>query len=111
MSGQYHFTIEQGATHVLPLTWKDNGNNPFDLTGYSAELSVQDSDGNELLSLTSPSGGIVLGGAAGTITVTFSALQTAAFKFNTARYVLQLINGTVQTHLLRGTISLNRGDA
>ena len=77
-AGIHNIKVEQGATFSQTFTWKISSN-LVDLTGYLARLKVRDttrrsSAVNEMISLTSPSGGIVLGGAAGTIAVTISSL-------------------------------------
>lgn len=109
-AGRYNFKLDQGASFTLPITWKDSGDSPIDLTGYSAKFTVLDADNNALLELTDGSG-ITLGGAAGTISVAFTPTQTNAFAFVSAKYVLELTVGSTQTHLLRGLIEVNRGDA
>lgn len=71
---------ENGATFVQVLIWEDPAGVPIDLTGYTARAQVRPVPASDrvLLSVSSPSSGIVLGGVAGTVTLTFSAAQTAA---------------------------------
>ena len=80
MAGDYTLKIEQGATLLLAATWKDSSGTAINLTGYTARLSVRTHHSSDtvLLSLTTANGGITLGGAAGTIAVTATAVQTAA---------------------------------
>jgi hypothetical protein len=110
-AGIHNIKIEQGATFSQTFTWKISGN-PVDLTGYTARMKVRDttrraSAVNEMISLTSPSGGIVLGGAAGTIAVTISASATAAVVAGKYAYDLELAapNATV-TRLLKGNFTV-----
>jgi len=74
----------------------------MDLTNYSAALTVKDTDSGAyttpaatpLLSLTSPSGGITLGGTAGTLTVVQTATQTSAYTWASGDYRLTLTAGS-----------------
>ena len=94
-AGIHNIKVEQGATFSQTFTWKISSN-PVDLTGYTARLKVRDvnrrpSAVNEMISLTSPSGGIVLGGALGTIAVTISASATASVVAGKYVYDLDLL--------------------
>ena len=106
MAGAYTLTIEQGATLSLVATWKDSSGNAINLTGYTARLSVRThhSSATVLLSLTTANGGIALGGAAGTISITASATTTAALTAPVRGvYDLELVSsGGVVTRLLEG---------
>lgn len=62
-----------------------------------------------LVSLTSPSGGIVLDDTAHTITITIAATVTAAYTFYTGVYDLELVTGDatpVVTKLLSGNVTV-----
>jgi len=76
----YNATIDQGATYELQVIYKNEAGTPINLTGYTAALQVRQNyyDTTALLTLTSPSGGIVINGAAGTIDITMSATQTGS---------------------------------
>ena len=77
----YDIIIEQGATFTLQLVYKTSAGVAVDLTGYSARMQVRESypAASPLLSFTSAaSGGITLGGAAGTILIEASDETTAA---------------------------------
>lgn len=106
MAGAYTLTIEQGATLSLVATWKDSAGNPINLTSYTARLAVRThhSSATVLLSLTTANGGITLGGALGTITITATATQTAALTAPVRGvYDLELVSsGGVVTRLLEG---------
>jgi hypothetical protein len=107
MAGQYDFILEQGATFSRVVTWKDSTNALVNLTGYTAKMQIRDASGGVIVSLTDTNGGITLGGAAGTITITISATQTTAFTFNTARYDLDIVSGTTVKRLLKGQVTLD----
>ena len=105
-AGTLDFTIEQGATFNLLLTWKIN-NTLVNLTGYTARLQarVDVEDSELILSLTTSNGGITLGGAAGTISLDQTATQTTLLPAGTYVYDLELIasNSTV-TRLVQGEL-------
>lgn len=109
-AAQHDITIEQGATFQMNLVWKDAGGTPINLTGYSARMQVRRTyraDTAEL-SLTSPSGGITLGGALGTIAIIATAAQTAAITVLVGVYDLELVDagGTV-TRLIEGAVTIS----
>ena len=107
-AGTLDFTIEQGATFNLLLTWKIN-DVPVNLTGYTARLQarVDVEDTETVLSLTTGSG-ITLGGALGTISLDRTATQTTLLPAGTYVYDLELIagSGTV-TRLVQGELLIS----
>lgn len=108
MAGSYNFTIEQGATFNLLMTWRID-NVPVNLTGYTARLQARiDVDETDtILSLTTGAG-ITLGGAAGTITLDQSAAQTAVLPAGEYVYDLELqSSGGVVTRLLQGELNIS----
>jgi hypothetical protein len=108
-AGTLDFTIEQGATFNLLLTWKIN-DALVNLTGYTARLQARvDVEDTELiLSLTTANSGITLGGAAGTISLDQTATQTTLLPAGTYVYDLELIaaNSTV-TRLVQGELLIS----
>jgi len=108
-AGTLNFTIEQGATFNLLLTWKID-TVPVNLTGYTARLSarVDVEDTEVILSLTTSNGGITLGGSAGTISLDQTATQTTLLPAGTYVYDLELIaaNSTV-TRLVQGELLIS----
>ena len=108
-AGTLDFTIEQGATFNLLLTWKIN-TVLVNLTGYTARLAarVDVEDTEVILSLTTSNGGITLGGAAGTISLDQTATQTTALFAGTYIYDLELVSGggTV-TRLVQGELNIS----
>jgi len=103
--GQYNPTGQQGATFTRLITWTDNAGDAVNITGYTARMMLKRdySDPVSVLSLTS-SAGLTLGGAAGTILITMTAAQTADLN-GAYLYDLELVNGSVVTRLLEGTIT------
>jgi hypothetical protein len=110
MAGSFDFTIEQGATFNLVMTWKIDGV-AVNLTGYTARLQARvDYDSTEtILSLTTDAGGgITLGGSAGTITLDRTAVQTAVLPTGSYVYDLELISSaSVVTRLLQGELIIS----
>jgi len=108
MAGQYNFTIEQGATFNLLMTWKID-NVAVNLTGYTARLQARiDVDEiDTILSLTTGAG-ITLGGAAGTISLDQTATQTALLPKGEYVYDLELqSSGGIVTRLLQGELNIS----
>lgn len=106
----FDITIEQGATFTLSLVWKDSAGTPINLTGWTARMQVRPSYGSDvvLLNLNSTSGGITLGGLAGTIEVVGSATATAAITGRKAVYDIELVApGGAVTRLLQGLATLS----
>jgi len=108
MAGEYNFTIEQGATFNLLMTWKID-NVAVNLTGYTARLQARiDVDEiDTILSLTTGAG-ITLGGAAGTISLDQTATQTALLPKGEYVYDLELqSSGGIVTRLLQGELNIS----
>jgi FlaG/FlaF family flagellin (archaellin) len=109
-AGKLDFLIEQNATFTKVLTYYSNTKIPVDLTGYSAHLQVKDVYGTLLLDLSTLNGLIVLGGTAGTISLTVPAVITSTLTFTNSPYDLTLTgsDGTV-VRLLEGSFSVSPG--
>ena len=110
MAGSFDFTIEQGATFNLAMTWKID-TVPVNLTNWTARLQarVDVEDTEVILSLTTDAGGgITLGGAAGTIVLSRNATQTALLQVGQFVYDLELISGVSSvTRLLQGQLTIS----
>ena len=115
-ASKLNLKIEQGATYIGPgeggnATLK-NGSPPMptDLTGCTARMQVRRTVGDPdvLMSLTTENGGIALGGAAGTITLGLTALQTAAIPWSAGVYDFELVfpSGLVR-RLLAGNVTVS----
>ena len=105
----YDFEIEQGTDYDKPLVWKDGTGSPVNLVGYTARMQLRPSISSDtvLLDLTTENGGITLGGVLGTITLHFTAAQTAALTEGGV-YDLEMIVGGNVTRLIQGAISLSK---
>jgi hypothetical protein len=108
LPGTLNFSIYVGATFHLVLTWTASGV-PVGLSGYTAALTIRDGQ-DVVITLTTANGRIVLGGAAGTVTLTVAAEDTASLAPGTADYDLLLTSpGGVVTPLVAGLCTLRRG--
>lgn len=109
-AGTYDILIEQGATFRMSATWKDSAGAPVNITGYTARMQVRRryNDPTILLNFSTTNGAIVLGGSAGTITITGAATVTDDVAARTGVYDLELVSadGTV-TRLLEGGVTIS----
>ena len=110
-AGRLNLNAERGANFSAVLTWRNEAAALVDLTGYTAEMDVRSTridSGTQLLTLTTSNGRITLGGAAGTITLTISAADTAALTAQTGWYdlIVTTSGGTV-TRLFEGVFVIN----
>ena len=105
-----NFVIDQGANWFVTFVYKNSAGTAINLTGYSAALQIRDTyaDSTTDLSLTSPSGGITITAATGTIAVTATAVQTAAIAAGSYVYDLEITSsGGIVTRLVQGKISVS----
>jgi hypothetical protein len=104
--------IYEGATfkQQITLLTAGLGSSPVDLTSYSnATLNVrQDAGGPILLTLSSPSNGISLGGTAGTIQITIGSSVTSTLPWKQAQFELLITEPDEVTvdSLLRGSFTV-----
>jgi uncharacterized protein YndB with AHSA1/START domain len=111
MAGQKNFDVDQNATFSFVVEYKDENDNVIDLTGASAKMQVRDVKGGSKLAvtLTSPSGGIVINGSLGKLTVTLTPTQTNKLFYPKSVYDIMVVdsNGN-KIKLLEGFMTLNR---
>ncbi|MCY1167378.1 hypothetical protein D9M73_73390 [compost metagenome] len=110
-AGTYDFVddkaFEIGATLERPIVWQDPAGAAIDLTGYTARMQVRQSiaAAEALLELTTENGGIAITPATGTITLTQTATQTAAYTWKRGVYDLEIVSPSgVVTRLIQGDI-------
>ena len=111
MAGQKNFEVDQNATFSFVVEYKDENGNAIDLTGASAKMQVRDVKGGTKLAvtLTSPSGGIVINGALGKLTVTLTPTQTNKLFYPKSVYDIMVVDSNANKRkLLEGFITLNR---
>jgi hypothetical protein len=105
-----HLICEANASFSYVIQYNNPSGSAFNLTGYSASMSVADRKGNLLVSLTTSNGGIALGGILGTITLTIAAATTATFTAGTYVWDLILTSGSVNTRAAEGWFLVNATD-
>jgi uncharacterized protein YndB with AHSA1/START domain len=111
MAGQKNFEVDQNATFSFIVEYKDDNGNAIDLTGASAKMQVRDVKGGTKLAvtLTSPSGGIVINGPLGKVTVTLTPTQTNKLFYPKSVYDIMVVDSNAnKIKLLEGFITLNR---
>jgi hypothetical protein len=109
MSAKYNIVCEQATTFNLQFTIQ-TGNVPWNLTNYTATMTIRPFVGSNTTTLVLTNGdGITLGGVAGTVDVTIDASVTA--DLNPSRYVydFMLDSGSVVTRLLEGKFIVTAG--
>lgn len=111
MAGQKNFEVDQNATFIFVLEYKDNNGNAIDLTGASAKMQVRDTAGGTKLAvtLTSPSGGITIDPTNGKLTVKLTPTQTTKLFYPKSSYDIMLVDSNAnKTKLLEGFMTLSR---
>tara|TARA_R110000822_G_scaffold52078_2_gene135032 strand:- start:336 stop:686 length:351 start_codon:yes stop_codon:yes gene_type:complete len=110
-AGYHHFVIEQGATFSQVLTLTDTAGQLVNLTGYASaemDLRLDPESSSSVLDLTTSNSRITLGGAAGTVTLTVSAADTADLTAGDGVYDLEIVTGSNIYRVLEGTYSIRR---
>ncbi len=102
-----NLVVNQGSTFKHRFKWTDSRKKAIDITGYTARMQIRSSvsDATVLASLTTENGGIILGGALGTIDLFISHTATTAYAWTKAVYDIELINlSTEVTRIVEGTV-------
>jgi hypothetical protein len=110
-AASYDFEIEQGATLLKPIVWKDSTGTAVNLTGYTAKMQIRKSVSSTdvLLELSTTNGKLSITAGTGTITMIFSATTTAAIDWSRGKYDLELTSSSgVVTRLLEGEITVSK---
>ena len=111
MAGQKNWEVDQNTTFTFSVVYKDNEDNPIDLTGCSAKMQVRDTKGGSKLafSLTSPIGGITIDGPNGKVTVKMTPTQTNKLFYPKSSYDIMLTDSNLnKIKLLEGFMTLSR---
>jgi hypothetical protein len=110
-AGNYDILIEQGATFMLDLTWKDTEGTPIDISGCFVRMQIRKTyNSDAVFSLTNDSdGGIETGGVAGTITAEISAEDTRDIDIRRGYYDLEIeFPSGIVTRLIQGGVDVSR---
>lgn len=111
MAGQKNFEVDQNATFSFILEYKDEDGNAIDLSGASAKMQIRDTKGGNKLAvtLTSPSGGIVIDGPLGKLTIKMTPTQTNKLFYPKSSYDVMVVDSNAnKIKLLEGFMTLNR---
>lgn len=102
MTATYNLVVPQATTFNFQFVIKTD-NIPWDLTNYTATMTVRPFVGSATTTLlaTTANGKITLGASTGRITVSFTALETD-IKAESYAYDLVVNSGSVITRLLEG---------
>ena len=109
LAGVYKIVCDQGATFERLLTIEESSGDPMNLTGFTARMQVRPEieSTDVLVELTTENGRLVLGGAAGTISMSLSPVVTATIDRD-GFYDLEIISSGGAVHrVLRGRFLVN----
>lgn len=119
-ASKYDFAIEQGSSFRLSLVYKDNSDNPIDLTNWCARL-VWTTNNNVTQTFITTNNDysvykFIIEPQLGKLTLLIPPSTTNGFTFNTAKYDLELQSdedfynggGKDIVRLLYGNITINR---
>jgi hypothetical protein len=115
---EYNFSIEQGSSFRLLLTYKDTNGDVIDLTGYCARLTMK-VGGQEFKTFSTLNNDyteykFTIDGPQGSINLLIPASATNNYNFNSAKYDLELQSpqdlyvggGKYTIRVLYGTITI-----
>lgn len=111
MASQKNFEVDQNTTFSFILEYKDPSGNPVNLTNATAKLQVRDTKGGTKLAvtLTSPSGGIVIDPLLGKLTIKMTPTQTNKLFYPKSSYDLMIVDSNAnKIKLLEGFLTLSR---
>tara|TARA_B100000424_G_scaffold268599_1_gene263708 strand:+ start:2253 stop:2597 length:345 start_codon:yes stop_codon:yes gene_type:complete len=105
--GTYNFTVQRRADHSIPLLFKDNNNNPINLTGFTVAAQVwEETRTTKYADFTTT----YTDRTAGSVSITLTDEQTATFAPNTLAYDVLLVDGNgLREYYLEGTITVSEG--
>lgn len=107
--GTYNMVVPQATTFTFTCTIKED-ETPWDLTNYTATMTVRPFTGSSTTTLlaTTANGKITLGGALGTISITYSSTDT---DITAEPYVYDIVldSGSVTTRILEGQFIVTAG--
>ena len=93
-ASRYDFSIEQGASFRMSITYKDSQGNPIDITNWCARLTwITNTNITQSFVSTNINHSIykyIIDGPNGKITLLFPATITNNFSFENAKYDLEL---------------------
>lgn len=105
----YNISAEQGSDYQATVTYTDDGGDPVNLTGYSAQMQVRKFAGAAVPFLTlTNSTGLAITAGTGTIVISISAAALALVPAGAYTYDLEIIDGSQKvTKLLQGDFDVD----
>lgn len=107
-AGELNITTNEGTDFALLLTWKDELDNPVDVTGYTGRMQIRDQAhtcGNLIHDMTTENGGVLFGGTNGEIRLIIPRAENV-FGDSKYYYDLELFDPSDKAFkLLRGSFS------
>jgi hypothetical protein len=106
---EVNFNVVQGDTFTIRVEYRDESNQPIDITGYSAIMIVRDKPGGKVVcAQVDSTSGIVIDGPNGGLDITILPEQTRKFTAPRARYQIQIISDQgVKTTVLSGYFAVS----
>ena len=103
----YNFTLQRRADHNMQLVFRDSGNNPINLTGYTVEAQVWE----ETRTTKYADFGVTYTNRPnGTVDMALTDVQTAGFDLDVLKYDVLLTNNSgIKEYYLEGTITVSEG--
>lgn len=83
---KYDISVEQGATFVMTMIYRDSYGVPVDLTGYGASMQIREEVGGRMFASATTVNSRITVGAVGQISVTIPASETAEVSVTRAVY-------------------------
>jgi hypothetical protein len=112
MAVKKNWEVDQNTTFSFQVQYtEDDEVTPISLIGASAKLQVRDTQGGSKLAftLTSPTGGITIDGATGTLTIKITPTQTNKLFYPKSSYDLMVVlDSGDKIKLLEGFMTLSR---
>jgi hypothetical protein len=109
--GWLNWSVQQGATLALPITWYDETQAPVDLSANTttAALTARDTWGGTAHMTLTSSGGLTLAADTPNVTISANSATTAAYTgWTRCVYDLQVTVGGVTRTLLEGFVTLRK---
>lgn len=109
MAGRYDFTLKQGSTHTLDITWKDGDGLPIDLTGYTARMAIRrdNVNGSVVSEFTTENDGIAIEPLTGKVKVDINAIESDKADTKKCVYDLEMVFDDYVERILEGTIRVS----